>query len=90
MLQAKEEWCDIAMSYKSVKNRLIKRYGKECFIEKLHLRQPEDKPQKYKSHGQFKRMKQLTYHHIVPKSEGGKATIDNRSCIITRKSRLVP
>lgn len=61
-------------SNKKVKEKLIKLYGNECFIEKLHLR--KDK-QKYTSKGQMKRMKQLTYHHILERRKGGKATVKN-------------
>ena len=68
------------MSNKSAKDKLIQLYGAECFIEKLHLRHDTDRH--YTSKGQLKRMKQLTYHHIKPKSEGGKATIENRSFVI--------
>lgn len=64
------------MSNKSVKQELIRRYGKECFIEKLHLRK-DDKPRRYTGKGQMKRMKQLTYHHIRMKKDGGKATVEN-------------
>ena len=68
---------------KGAKNKLINLYGEECFIDKLHLRPQEDRPRKYKSKGQLKRMKQLTYHHIRPKSKGGKATVENRSFVIS-------
>lgn len=64
-------------SNKGVKKRLIELYGKECFIEKLHLRPAETYPKRYKSKGQLKRMKQLTYHHIREKRNGGKATVEN-------------
>lgn len=67
-------------SNKSAKQKLIELFGPECFIEKLHLRPAEDK--KYTGKGQMKKMKQLTYHHIVEKSKGGKATVENRSFII--------
>lgn len=63
-------------SNKSVRKRLEKRYGKECFIEKLHLRKV-DKQTKYTSKGQKKKMQQLTYHHILERSKGGKATVEN-------------
>ena len=63
-------------SNKSAKNKLIELYGAECFIEKLHLR-PNGYKEKYKSKGQYKRMKQLTYHHIVKKEHGGRATVEN-------------
>ena len=63
------------MSNKSAKEKLIKLYGAECFIEKLHLR--KDTERHYTSKGQLKRMKQLTYHHIKMKKDGGKATVEN-------------
>ena len=59
---------------KSVRKELERLYGRECFIDKLHLR--KDK-QKYKGKAQYKRMKQLTYHHIKMKKDGGRATIEN-------------
>ena len=62
-------------SNKSVKERLIKLYGNKCFIERLKLR--DTTGLKYTGCGQYKRMKQLTYHHILEKSKGGKATIEN-------------
>lgn len=62
-------------SNKKVKEALIKRYGNTCFIERLHIR--DTKGQKYTGCGQYKRMKQLTYHHIIMKKDGGKATIEN-------------
>ena len=68
------------MSNKRAKERLIELYGPECFIDKLHLRPYE--PVKYKGKGQMKRMKELTYHHIIPRSEGGRATVENRGFII--------
>lgn len=64
------------MSNKRAKQRLIELYGAECFIEKLHLRK-DTEPRKYTSKGQKKRMKQLTYHHIREKSNGGQATVEN-------------
>ena len=63
-------------SNKNAKQELIKRYGAECFIEKLHLRK-DTTPRRYTSKGQKKRMKQLTYHHIRMKKDGGKATVEN-------------
>lgn len=63
------------MSNKSAKEKLIKLYGKECFIEKLHLR--KDTERHYTSKGQMRRMRRLTYHHIKMKKDGGKATVEN-------------
>lgn len=62
-------------SNKKVKEELIRRYGNKCFIERLKLR--DTRGLKYKGCGQYKRMKQLTYHHIKMKKDGGKATIEN-------------
>ena len=61
-------------SNKRIKRKMIQIYGEECFIDKLQLR--KDK-QDYIGKAQYKKMKQLTYHHIVPKSKSGKATIQN-------------
>ena len=63
-------------SNKRAKEELIRRYGAECFIEKLKLRK-DPEPKRYKGKGQMKRMKQLTYHHIKMKKDGGKATLEN-------------
>ena len=64
------------MSNKEAKQRLIELYGAECFIEKLHLR-VDTEPRRYTSKGQYKRMKQLTFHHIRERQHGGKATVAN-------------
>jgi len=63
------------MSNKEAKNKLIEKYGAECFIEKLHLR--KDKERRYTGKAQMYRMKQLTYHHIKMKKDGGRATVEN-------------
>ena len=64
------------MSNKRAKQKLIELYGAECFIEKLHLR-VDTEPRRYSSKGQYKRMKQLTYHHIKEKRNGGQTTVRN-------------
>lgn len=64
------------MSNKKAKDKLIKLYGAECFIEKLKLRK-DTEPRRYTSKSQYKRMKQLTYHHIKERRNGGKATVEN-------------
>ena len=61
---------------KRAKEKLIKLYGAECFVEKLKLRK-DTEPRKYKGKGQMKRMKQLTYHHIRMRKDGGRATVEN-------------
>lgn len=60
---------------KSARQELERLYGKECFIDKLHLR--KEKHKRYTGKAQLKRMKQLTYHHIKMKKDGGRATIEN-------------
>jgi hypothetical protein len=62
-------------SNKRAKEELIRHYGAECFIEKLKLRKEPKKH--YTGKGQMKRMKQLTYHHIKMKKDGGRATREN-------------
>lgn len=63
------------MGNRSAKDLLIKMYGPECFIDKLHLR--PDEHRYYTSLRQMQKMKKLTYHHIVEKSKGGEATVEN-------------
>lgn len=63
-------------SNKKAKEELIKYYGEECFIEKLHLRK-DTEPRQYTGKAQYERMKQLTYHHIKMKKDGGEATREN-------------
>ena len=60
---------------KSVKQKMIQRYGKIDFLDALKIKVPECK--KYKSKNQLKRMKEITYHHIKEKSKGGEATVEN-------------
>lgn len=55
-------------SNKKAKEELIRCYGAECFVEKLHLRK-DTTPRKYTGKGQMKRMKMLTYHHIKMKKD---------------------
>ena len=45
-------------------------------IVKLKLRK-DVKPTRYKSKGQMKKMKQLTFHHIKMRKDGGRATVEN-------------
>lgn len=70
------------MSNKKSKMKLIKLFGKQCFIEKLHLRKDNvsytGKKQKRKMN---KRSKTLTYHHIRERQDGGEATVANGAII---------
>lgn len=65
----------MSKSNKRAKEMLIKLYGAECFIEKLHIRPSTER--KYSGKAQYYKMKQLTYHHIIEKSKNGKATVEN-------------
>ena len=60
---------------KRAKEELIRLYGPECFIERLHLRAEKDR--RYTGKKQYERMKQLTYHHIKERCKGGQATVEN-------------
>ena len=68
-------------SNKKAKEELIRCYGAECFIDRLHLRPEESRVYtgsqlKYMRKHQHQ-LKQLTYHHIKERCEGGKATKEN-------------
>ena len=76
-------------SNKNARKKLEERYGKECFIEKLHLRKDKE-PRRYTSKGQMKKMKQLTYHHIKMKKDGGRATVENGALLSAENHRMVP
>ena len=62
-------------SNKSVKQKLIQKYGGIDFLDQLKIKIPQSKH--FKSNGLKKQMRQLTYHHILEKSKGGKATVEN-------------
>ena len=70
------------MRNKRAKNKLKRIFGKECFIQKLRLRERYD-VKKYTGESRkeiyerIKRTKKLTYHHILGVSEGGKTTLEN-------------
>lgn len=64
-------------SNKSAKQKLIDKYGAECFIEKLKIRKLPPETKFSISRKEWKRMNTLTYHHILEKSKGGKATEEN-------------
>ena len=69
---------------KSAREMLERIYGKHCMIHQgiRKIRPPAPKNVKYKGKSIAS---QLTYHHLVPKHLGGKATVENgaelcRSC----------
>lgn len=64
---------------KNAKQELIKIYGAKCFIEELGIRKKEEVQNELRlySKAQRKRMDELTYHHIIKKCNGGKASVEN-------------
>lgn len=63
-------------SNKSAKKKLIERYGEEDFLDRLGIKLFSEEV-KYTSKGQYRRMKQLSYHHIRERMYGGEATVEN-------------
>ena len=64
---------------KSVKDAMIKKYGKKCFIEELGLRTKEEIERdlaKYKK-SKRKELCMLTFHHIRERCRGGDASESN-------------
>ena len=64
---------------KSIKDRMIKKYGRKCFIEELGLRSPEEIEQDLKRFKKSKRgeLMALTFHHIKERRVGGEASEEN-------------
>lgn len=77
-------------SNKSAKNALIEIYGKACMFERARIAERIEAMggiRTYKSYVGEKRFKgkkiakQLTYHHLVHKSDDGKATVENGALV---------
>lgn len=64
---------------KTVKDKMLKKYGKKCFIEELGLRTKEEIEQDLKKYNSKTRkvMMALTFHHIKERRDGGEATEEN-------------
>lgn len=77
-------------SNKKAKEEMIRLYGAECFIDRLHLRPEESRQYSGKQLAYMRKhqqqLKRLTYHHIVERCKGGKATVENGRFIVRRKS----
>lgn len=58
---------------------LEKRYGKGCFMKRAGIRKitPEEERELRKIKGYKKLNRKISYHHIKPKSKGGKVSIPN-------------
>ena len=64
---------------KSIKDAMIKKYGRKCFIEELGLRTKEEIErdlERYKK-SKHKELCMLTYHHIRERCRGGDASEEN-------------
>lgn len=71
-------------SNKKIKEEMENIFGKKCFIEELGIRKKSDvKKDLRRFTGKCQRciMDQLTYHHIIKKCDGGRATIENGALI---------
>ena len=64
---------------KSVKDAMIKKYGKKCFIEELGLRTKEEIERDLAKYEKSKRKElcMLTFHHIRERCRGGDASESN-------------
>ena len=67
-------------SNKSIRNKMIKKYGKRCMVEAAGIRYiPISKRRKIK--GYRKSQETLTYHHIKERQFGGETTEENGAII---------
>ena len=64
------------MSNKNIREKMIGTFGEICMMEQSGIRYiPVEERQNIK--GYRKENEQVTYHHLVPKSKGGKETEEN-------------
>lgn len=84
------------LANRGAKNKLIKLFGRECFIDKWHIRTKygldaieEKYREKYKDNDPDKDpgSNALTYHHIIEKQMGGEPTIENGALMSERRHR---
>ena len=59
------------MSYKSIRDRMVEKYGAICMMEQSGIRYVPVEERK-KLAGYRKENELITYHHIKPKSKGRK------------------
>lgn len=66
-------------SNKNIKDNMIRKYGKKCFIEELGLRTRDEIEQDLKKYNKSKRkeLMTLTFHHIRERQAGGAASEEN-------------
>ena len=66
-------------SNRAIKEKMIRKYGRKCFIEELGLRSPEEVEADLKKYKKNKRaeLMSLTFHHIRERRLGGDASEEN-------------
>lgn len=70
----------MSSSNRAARIKLEHKYGKKCMIEALGIRYiPKSERRKIKGYNKYQ--DQLTFHHILEKSKGGKATEENGAVI---------
>lgn len=78
-------------SNRRAKEEMIRLYGAECFIDKLHLRPDSSRVYTGKQAEYMRKhqqqLKRLTYHHILERCKGGKATVANGAILSEENHR---
>lgn len=81
------------MENKTIRKQLEKNYGKGCMFEKAHCEEQIEKlrtiktfkkylqEKRYRTNQIKKLKKQMTLHHLIHRSEGGKTTTENGAVV---------
>lgn len=81
----------MSKSNREAKEELIRLYGAQCFIDRLHLRPDSTRVYTGKQLDYMRKhqqqLKRLTYHHIVERCRGGKATRENGALLSEENHR---
>lgn len=81
----------MSKSNKEAKEELIRLYGAQCFIDRLHLRPDSTRIYTGKQLDYMRKhqqqLKRLTYHHILERCKGGKATRENGALLSEENHR---
>ena len=68
-----------------IKKRMIRKYGNVCFIEELGIRDKKAVQNEIKRYTSNKKQRQIldqiTFHHIIERCKGGRATEENGALI---------
>lgn len=81
----------MSKSNREAKEELIRLYGAQCFIDRLHLRPDSSRIYTGKQLEYMRKhkeqLKRLTYHHIKERCKGGKATVENGALLSEENHR---